>query len=195
MPPKFFKDQAELRKWFAKNHQDERELWLGFYKVGSGKPSVTWSQSVDEAICVGWIDGIRKTIDDHSYMIRFTPRKPKSIWSDINIDKVKELTKRHLMQPAGIAAFKKREDAKSRVYSFEQKEISLDKIFEKIFRSNKKAWNYFTSAAPSYRKAATWWVMSAKQEETKLKRLGTLMKDSEDGKYIKQMMRPGNKGK
>ena len=125
--PKFFSRQSDLRKWFEKNHVKETELWIGYHKVRSGKPSITWSQSVDEAVCFGWIDGIRKSIDETSYVIRFTPRKPKSTWSAVNIQKVAELSKNGLMSQAGLAAFEKREEAKSKIYSFEQKIIKFDK--------------------------------------------------------------------
>ena len=130
MRPKFFANGAELRKWFEKNHDKEKELWLGFYKTTSGKPSVTWPGSVDQALCFGWIDGVRKSLGEDSYVIRFTARKPGSIWSAINIKKVEELTKLGLMHTAGIDAFLKRDKKKSRVYSFEQENIQLDKNFE-----------------------------------------------------------------
>lgn len=194
MEPIFFANTSELRKWFEKNHDKEKELLVGYYKTHTGKPSITWSQSVDQALCFGWIDGIRKSLGETGYTIRFTPRKPGSIWSDINIKKVEEFTQKGLMRPAGIEAFNKRDEKKSRVYSFEQKNIQLDKNFEKQFKQNKKAWNFFQSQPPSYRKPAMWWVMSAKQDETKQRRLATLIKDSEEGQRIKQM-RPIGKAK
>jgi uncharacterized protein YdeI (YjbR/CyaY-like superfamily) len=191
MKPIFFASQSALREWFEKNHKTETEVLVGFHKVGTGKPSITWSQSVDEAICFGWIDGIRKSIDENSYTIRFTPRKPTSIWSAVNIKKVEELTRLGLMKPEGIAAFERRDDARSRMYSFEQKNIKLDISFEKKFKANKKAWKYFQSQAPYYQRTATWWVMSAKQEATRLKRLDELIRESEGGQYIKPLRRPG----
>jgi uncharacterized protein YdeI (YjbR/CyaY-like superfamily) len=187
MTPIFFLGQSDLRKWFEKNHAKEKELWVGFYKTTSGKPSVTWPESVDQALCFGWIDGIRKSLGEDSYVIRFTPRKPNSIWSAINIKKVEELTKLGLMHPAGIDAFNKRDEKKSRVYSFEQKNIQFDKNFEKQFRQNKQAWKFFQSQPPSYQKPAVWWVMSAKQDATKQKRLATLIKDSEAGQKINRL--------
>jgi uncharacterized protein YdeI (YjbR/CyaY-like superfamily) len=183
MKPTFFSDPSKFRKWLEKNHDKEQELLVGFYKKGSGKPSITWPESVDEALCFGWIDGVRKSIDDESYTIRFTPRKPGSIWSVVNIGKVKELTKKGLMHPAGLAAFEKRKEHKSAVYSFEQKEISLGD-YEKQLKANKKAWSFWTAQPPSYRKAASWWVISAKQETTRLKRLSTLIADCEAGQRI-----------
>ena len=177
----FFSQPSEFRKWLEKNHDKETELVVGFYKVGSGKPSITWSQSVDQALCFGWIDGVRKSIDGDSYTIRFTPRKSSSIWSAVNIAKIKELTKNGLMHPSGLAAFNKRQDSKSGIYSFEKAEISFSPAFEKLFKANKKAWKYFQDLAPSYRKTSMNWVMSAKQPATQLKRINQLIADSESG--------------
>src|SRR6266542_1696068 len=185
--PTFFANQSELRKWFEKNHDKEQELWVGYYKTVSGKPGITWPQSVDEALCFGWIDGVRKSIDENSYVIRFTHRQPKSIWSAINIKKVEELTKFGLMHPAGIEAFNKRKEEKSRIYSFEQENIQLDKKYEKQFKQNKKAWQFFQSQPPSYQKPAMWWVMSAKQETTRQKKLDELIKDSEARQRISRL--------
>lgn len=178
MKPIFFPKQSNLRTWFEKNHEKEKELLIGFYKKDSGKPSITWSESVDEALCFGWIDSIRRSIDEISYSIRFTPRNPKSIWSAVNIQKVKNLTKLGLMKPAGIEAFKKLDQNKSSIYSFEQRAITFDKKYESIFKRNKKAWKYFSSQVPSYKKPVIHWVMSAKQEETRLRRLNILISDS-----------------
>ena len=187
MKPIFFAKAADFRKWLEKNHDKETELLVGFYKKDSGKPSITWPESVDQAICFGWIDGVRKSIDDISYTIRFTPRKPKSTWSAVNIRKVEELTKQGLMHPAGIAAFNKKEEKNSKIYSFEQKAVGLDENYERIFKQNKKAWKHFGSKPPSYRKACIHWVMSAKQEVTQLKRLDTLITCSAAGEPIPQM--------
>ena len=156
-------------------------MLVGFYKVGSGKTSMTWPQSVDEALCFGWIDGVRKSIDKESYQIRFTQRKPTSIWSAINIRKIEELKKQGLMRPAGLASFEKRTERKSRIYSYEKDEAELTKNFKKQFKTNKKAWDYFQSLAPSYRKVSTHWVMNAKQETTRLKRLNQLISESAAG--------------
>ena len=179
--PTFFAKQSDFRKWLQKNHKKETELLVGFYKVDSGKPSMTWSQSVDEALCFGWIDGVRKSIDKDSYQIRFTQRKPTSIWSANNIRKIESLTKQKLMQPAGLASFEKRVESKSKMYSYEKEEEELTPNFKKQFKANKKAWDYFQSLAPSYRKVSTHWVMSAKQGPTQIKRLNQLISDSAAG--------------
>ena len=150
MPPIFFANQSGFRSWLKKSHKKETELIVGFYKVDSGKPSMTWSQSVDEALCFGWIDGVRTSIDKDSYQIRFTPRKPTSIWSAINIKKVEALTKQGLMQPAGLAAFEKRTAERSKVYAFENEEMDFTAAYTKQFKANKSAWKYFQwlQAAP-----------------------------------------------
>ena len=179
--PTFFATQSDFRKWLEKNHSKATELFVGFYKVNSGKPSMTWSQSVDQAICFGWIDGVRKSIDKDSYFIRFTPRKPTSIWSAVNIRKMEVLTKKGLMQPAGLASFENRKENKSKIYSYEKEEVKFSPKLKKQFKANKNAWDYFQSLAPSYRKPATNWVMSAKQETTKLKRLNEIIADSHAG--------------
>lgn len=189
MKIEFFPTPSHLRKWFEKNHNRETELLAGFYKKDSGKPSITWPESVREALCFGWIDGIRKSLDESSYSIRFTPRKPNSIWSAVNVKHAEELTKLGLMHPKGLDTFNKRDEKKSKIYSFEQKIVRLDKKYEKLVRKNKKAWDFFQSREPSYRKAASWWVMSARQEETRQRRLGTLIQDSEEGLKIKLLRR------
>ena len=187
MEPIFFANPAAFRKWFEKNHLKEKELVVGFYKTGTGKPTITWPQSVDEALCFGWIDGVRKSIDDESYMIRFTPRKPTSIWSAINIKKIEDLTRQGLMYPAGLEAFRKRSEKKSRVYSYENEPVSLSKPYEKSFKANKKAWEYFQLQPPSYQKVATRWIMTAKQEATQQSRLQTLIADCEAGRWLKHL--------
>lgn len=185
--PMFFKTQSDFRDWLEKNHKKENELIVGFYKVGSGKESLTWSQSVDEALCFGWIDGVRKSIDNVSYQIRFTPRKPKSIWSSVNIKKVEELLKKGLMKPPGITAYEKREAARSEIYSYENKPAKLSRMFGQQFKKNKKAYAYFLSLPPSYQKTAIHWVMSAKTEPTSVKRLNELITDSEAGRKLKHL--------
>jgi len=185
--PTFFRTQASFRKWLEKNHDKAKELLVGFYKVNSGKQSMTWSESVDEAICFGWIDGLRRSINQESYSIRFTPRRPGSIWSAINIKKVDDLSKKGLMFPSGLVAFEKREEKKSAIYSYEKAPENLSDDFSKKFKSNKKAWEFFESMAPSYQRTAIHWVMNAKQEGTKLKRLDELIKDSEAGRKIKSL--------
>ena len=185
MSATFFPTPAAFRRWLEKNHAQEKELWVGMYKVGSGRKSITWPQAVDEALCYGWIDGIRKSIDADSYMNRFTPRRPTSNWSAINIKRVHELIAEGRMTPAGLAAFEKRNDRRIGRYSFEQtKEIVLDDAQEREFRRHRKAWEYFQAQRPSYRKQATWWVISAKREETRARRLATLIADSAEGRWI-----------
>ena len=186
-PILFFPTQKHLRKWFEKNHKKEKELFVGYYKVSSGKLSVTWSESVDEALCFGWIDGIRKSIDEESYCIRFTQRKPTSNWSAINIKKVEDLTKLGLMKPEGLKAFGYRKEGNSKIYAYENPKVEFDKSFEKTFKANKKAWAFYQTTTPTYRKVTTRWVMSAKQESTKLKRLNELINDCSLGKNIKAM--------
>lgn len=181
----FFRTQAEWRKWLGKNHSKKEEILVGYYKKDSGKPGITWPQSVDEALCFGWIDGVRKSIDKDSYVIRFTPRKPKSIWSAINIEKVEAFKKLGQMMPAGIAAYEKREEKKSKIYSYEKQPVKLDPKYEQKLKANKKAWEYFQSQIPSYQKVVFNWVMSAKQEATRISRLNTLINDCEAGVKIK----------
>ena len=181
MKPTFFSKQSDFKKWLEKNNAEKTELVVGFYKVGSGKPSMTWSQSVDEALCFGWIDGVRKSIDSNSYQIRFTPRKPSSIWSAVNIEKVAELTKQGLMHEAGLASFNKRTDSRSKIYAYEKGEVNLSPEFVKQFKANKKAWEFFQSLAAGYSKLSVNWVMSAKQEATRVKRINILIADSAAG--------------
>ncbi|GAB3950371.1 YdeI/OmpD-associated family protein [Spirosoma harenae] len=184
MNPIFFPSQDDFRKWLAENHDKTSALLVGYYKVGSGKPSMTWSHSVDEALCFGWIDGVRKSIDEDSYCIRFTPRKSASIWSAVNIQKIEELTRQNRMHPAGIAAFEKRQAAKSKVYAYEQAAIAFSPEFEKAFIANEKAWTFFQKQAPWYRKQFINWVMSAKQPATQLSRLEKLIASSADEKRL-----------
>ena len=186
MEPILFETAASLRKWFIKNHLKEKELIVGFYKVGSGKASVTWSEAVDQALCFGWIDGIRRSIDEESYSNRFTPRKPASNWSAINIRKVEELKKKGLMSEEGLAAFDKRTESRSAIYSYEKEPEKLEREFKKRFKANKKAWAFFQSTAPSYQKACINWVVGARQEATRLSHLEELIRDSEAGQKIKQ---------
>jgi uncharacterized protein YdeI (YjbR/CyaY-like superfamily) len=178
MTPVFFPTAADFRKWLNKNHKKETELLVGFYKVDSGKPSMTWSQSVDEALCFGWIDGVRKSIDKDSYTIRFTPRRPTSIWSAINLAKMQELTKIGLVKPAGLAIFEIRKEHKSNLYSHEHEPARLAIEHERKFKANKKAWAFFTAQAPSYQKVIIHWIMTAKQPTTQLTRLTKAIESS-----------------
>jgi uncharacterized protein YdeI (YjbR/CyaY-like superfamily) len=186
----YFETPAELRLWFAANHETASELWLGFHKVGSGRASVTWPQSVDEALCVGWIDGIRKGIDETSYKIRFTPRRKGSIWSAVNIARVPVLEAEGRMQPAGRRAFEARDEARSAIYAYEQAPVALDDAAEALFRSNAVAWEWFQRSAPSYRSTAIHWVMTAKKPETRARRLAALIADSAEGRKVQPFTRP-----
>ena len=189
MKPKFFASPSGLRSWLAKNHAKERELWVGLYRKGTGKPSITWPELVDQLLCFGWIDGVRKSIDEESYMIRVTPRRAGSVWSAVNLRRIGELIEAGQMTRAGRAVWEARDPAKAGRYSFERAQASLGEAYEAEFRSNRKAWTYFASQAPSYRKAATWWVMSAKREDTRSRRLATLIRDSANGERIGPMRR------
>jgi uncharacterized protein YdeI (YjbR/CyaY-like superfamily) len=192
MRPKFFATSADFRRWLETNHDKAEELYVGFYKKVSGKPSIMWSEAVDQALCFGWIDGVRKSIDESSYMNRFTPRRPRSTWSAVNVAKVRDLTRRGLMHPAGMAAFEKRSDDRTATYSFEQREAAkFDKELERRFRANKDAWSWFQTQPPGYKKTATHWVMSAKRQETRHRRLTILIDDSADGRRIAQLTPPG----
>lgn len=184
MDPVFFKKSSDFRKWLSKNHKTKTELLVGYYKVDSGIPSMTWSDSVDEALCFGWIDGVRKSIDKTSYTIRFTPRKPTSIWSVINIKKMEVLTQKGLMQPAGLASFQLRKEHKSKIYSHENEAKKFPPEFEKKLKANKPAWEYFTTQAPSYQKVVVHWILGAKQEKTQWSRFEKLVKASEVQKRL-----------
>jgi uncharacterized protein YdeI (YjbR/CyaY-like superfamily) len=188
MEVRFFSTPDHFRKWLQKNHNKANELWVGYYKKSSGKPSITWPESVDQALCFGWIDGIRKSIDAESYKIRFTPRKPSSHWSKINVNKVSELKKQGLMMPAGLKAFKKMRKDNSKEASYEQKVVEIPVAYFRQFRKNKKAWKYYQQQTPSYRKITTWWIISAKKEETRIKRLNKLIKDSEINQKISPLL-------
>ncbi len=187
--PQFFATPAEFRAWFDGHHEAGGELLVGFYKKGSGKPSITWPEAVDEALRVGWIDGVRKSIDAESYSIRFTPRKPRSIWSAVNMGRVAELTRLGRMRDAGLKAFEKRSAEKSAIYAYEQRQAAeLDEAHESRFRANQSAWDWFQAQAAWYKRTATWWVVSAKKEETRLKRLTLLIECSEQEKKIDQLL-------
>ncbi len=188
--PIFFATPSGFRAWLEEHHDSVTELWIGFYKKGSGKQSITHLEAVDEALCFGWIDGVRKGIDDVSYTNRFTPRKPRSNWSAVNIKRVEELTRLGLMHPAGLKAFEQRTEARSGVYASEQPDdIRLDGAHEEQFRANAEAWEFFQAQPAGYRKNAIWWVVNAKKAETRLKRLATLIDDSQHGRRIALLRR------
>jgi len=191
MDATFFPTPEDFRAWLEEHHESESELWVGFYKVGTGRPSITWPESVDEALCFGWIDGLRKKLDDESYVIRFTPRKPTSNWSAKNLSRIEELIAEGRVRPAGLAIYEARDPEKSRVYSFERrKEAKLDTDKEARFRANGAAWEFFQSQPPGYRRTSIHWVISAKREETRARRLNTLIEDSAAGRRIAPLRRP-----
>ena len=178
MKPAFFKNQDAFRRWLINNYETKSELLVGFYKIGSGRPSMTWPESVDQALCFGWIDGVRKSIDGDSYSIRFTPRRSNSIWSAVNIKKMEDLKARGLMLPPGLASYAKRSEDKSAIYSFENEAVSLRNDLDEKFKSNSAAWEFFQKQAPSYKKFCYYWIMTTKQEKTKLGRLEKLINTS-----------------
>ena len=185
--PTFFTGLAPFRRWLKAHGTTAAELVVGFYTVGSSRPSITYPDARDEALCWGWIDGIRRRLDDVSYSIRFTPRKPKSIWSLVNLQRVAALTKEGRMRPRGQAVFAAREEARTGVYAFEQREAArLTAADEKAFRTNRAAWEYWSAQAPYYRRVASWWVISAKQDATRARRLALLIEHSAKGERLPQ---------
>ena len=193
MKPTFFATAGELRDWLEANHATATELLVGFYKRGSGKPSISWQDLVDEELCFGWIDGVRNGIDDISYSNRITPRTPRSSWSAVNIARARELIRLGRMHAAGLKAFERRTDERSAIYSYEQRKAArLDPAAERTFRANKKAWTFFQAQAPSYQRTAIWWVVSAKREETRQRRVATLIGDSARGRVVGPVRRPSS---
>jgi uncharacterized protein YdeI (YjbR/CyaY-like superfamily) len=184
MAPVYFTSPAQFRRWLERNHETQSEIWVGMHKVASGKKGITYKEALDEALCFGWIDGVRKSVDGESYMQRFTPRTAKSYWSAVNTKRVGELTKLGRMHPAGTAAFERRDGTATARYSFEREHAALEPAAEKQFRANKVAWAYFESEAPWYRRVITHWVTSAKRPETRQKRLETLIRDCAAGRRI-----------
>ena len=178
----YFRSPAELRKWFRANHATAMELWVGFYRKDSGRPGITWPEAVDEALCVGWIDGIRKRVDAHSYTNRFTPRRKGSVWSSVNIARVKALTDEKRMRPAGLKAFAARLENKSGIYAYEQRRDRLEEPYASLLKKNKAAAAFFESQPPYYRKQIGWWIVSAKKEETRMDRLKKLIDSAASGK-------------
>jgi uncharacterized protein YdeI (YjbR/CyaY-like superfamily) len=194
MDPIFFTSPAEWRAWLHDNHAAAKEVYVGYYKVGTKKPTISWQESIDEALKYGWIDAVRKRIDDDSYMIRFTPRKPNSVWSAANIKRVAELTELGLMQPAGMAIYEARKEDKSVTYAYEQAQApTLEPDAEAQLRANDAAWAFWQAQAPSYQKGAAWWVVSAKKDETRRSRLATLIDDCANGRLIAQYRYGKNK--
>jgi uncharacterized protein YdeI (YjbR/CyaY-like superfamily) len=188
--PIFFCSAADFRAWLEKNHKIKKDLIVGFYKKASGEPTLTWPESVDAALCYGWIDGVRNSIDELSYAIRFTPRKTSSTWSAVNVRRVAELGRRGLMQPAGIEAFEARRQDKTAIYAYEQRQHpELTPSYKRQFQANKIAWEYFQAQPPWYRRTATYYVMSAKREETRQRRLAELIRHSEQNQPIRSLRR------
>lgn len=181
MQPKFFTSPEKFREWLEKNHDSATELMIGFHKKASDKKSITYAEALDEALCFGWIDGVRKRLNETSYVQRFTPRKPRSIWSNINVNHVERLKKDGRMHPAGLAAYALRDPKRTGIYSFENRPRELDPEYEKTFRQNKAAWKFFQEQPPWYKRLMIFRTMSAKKEETRLRRLQQLIESSEKG--------------
>ena len=195
MKPLYFKTQAELRKWFEKNYLREKEVFIAYYKKSSGKQSIVWPQAVEEALCFGWIDGVAAKIDEESYCNRFTPRRPKSNWSDVNIRKIQELIAKDLVTEEGKQLFYNRDLRKQKSSSFEQEKVEFPPAYLKKFKANKNAWKFYEAQTNTYKKQSAWYVISAKQEETRLRRLDLLIYDSENGIHIKPLRRTDTKPK
>jgi uncharacterized protein YdeI (YjbR/CyaY-like superfamily) len=194
MEPVFFATPAAFRAWLEANHATESEITVGFHRVGSGRPSLTWPEAVDEALCFGWIDGVRHRLDETSYTNRFTPRRRGSNWSAVNVAKAEALIASGRMRPAGLKAFQARTDARSAVYSYEQRhEAKLEPALEKRFRSKKRAWTWFREQPPGYRATAIYWVASAKKPETRERRLSTLIEDCAAGRRIAALTSPSRR--
>ena len=194
MEPTFFATPEDFRAWLQEHHESESELLVGFHKKGSGRPSITWPQSVDQALCFGWIDGVRRRIDDERYSIRFTPRTPRSTWSVVNVKRVGELIELGLMHPAGVAAFERRSDDRTAIYAYEQRKAAkLDREQERRFKADVKAWDWFQAQPAGYRRTATYWVISAKKPETRERRLEQLIEDSAAGRTIRSLTSPSRR--
>jgi uncharacterized protein YdeI (YjbR/CyaY-like superfamily) len=187
MKPRFFTSQAAFRKWLDANHERATELRVGLWKVDSERGGLTYKQALDEALCAGWIDAVRRRIDDKSYSIRFTPRKAKSYWSEVNVRRMEQLIADGVVKPEGLRAFEARDPEKTKQYSYEERTRPLAPEYEQQFRANRKAWTYFESEAPWYRRTASWWVMSAKREETRARRLAELIERSAKARRLAQL--------
>lgn len=185
----FFPGPDDFRSWLAEHHDEHDELWVGYYKKATGKPSMTWPESVDEALCYGWIDGLRKSVDEEAYKIRFTPRRQGSHWSLVNLERVSVLIEEGRMQPPGMAAYQARDPENSGRASYERENAELSDEHVETFREREGAWEFWCDQPPGYRKQATWWVISAKREETRERRLATLVEDCARGVRIKQLRR------
>ena len=192
--PHFFATPEEFRAWLEQHHASETELVVGFHKKSTGRPSMTWTESVREALCFGWIDGIRRSLGDDSYTIRFTPSKPSSVWSERNVGHVEELIREGRMTSAGLAAYEARKPERTGIYSFEQRHAArLEPRQEERFRAAPKAWDFFQAQPPSYRRTAIFWVVSAKRPDTRARRLDQLIDDSASGRRLAQLTPPGKR--
>jgi uncharacterized protein YdeI (YjbR/CyaY-like superfamily) len=187
MRPTFFATPSAFREWLETHHARAAELWVGYYKVASGRQSITWPESVDQALCFGWIDGLRKSIDEVSYAIRFTPRRPGSTWSTVNIGRAQALTDQGQMKPAGLDAYLARRENASGIYSYDQRRTELEEPYNRALKKNKAAWTFFRAQPPSHRRALCWWVVSAKREDTRLKRLEKLIAYSARGQRLPEL--------
>jgi uncharacterized protein YdeI (YjbR/CyaY-like superfamily) len=188
---RFFATPDDFRAWLAEHHETETELLVGFYKKGTGRPSITWPESVDQALCFGWIDGVRRRLDEASYSIRFTPRKARSTWSAVNVKRMEELVEQGLAAPAGVAAFERRAEDRTAIYAYEQRRAArLDPDQQRRLRANERAWAFFEAQPPSYQRTATHWVTSAKKPETRERRLAQLIEHSEAQRTIPRLTRP-----
>lgn len=192
--PTFFASPRAFRDWLEEHHDSAGELWVGFHKSGTGRPSLTWTESVREALCYGWIDGVRKRIDDRSYTIRFSPRKPGSVWSAVNVRHVQALVAEGQMRPAGLRAYEARRDNKSGIYSYEQRSVELPAPYARLLNVNKAARTFLESQPPGYRRIVMWWIVSAKKEETRLKRLSVLIDLSARGERLPALTPPRVRG-
>ena len=184
MEARFFRSASQFHQWLSKNHDSAKEIVVGFHKLGSGKKSITYPEALDEALCFGWIDGIRRSLNETSYTTRFTPRRPKSIWSLVNVRHVERLKKEKRMQPSGLAAFEKREASRTGIYAFENQPRELSSEFQKIFRKNKEAWDFYQSQPPYSRRVSSYWVMGAKKEETRIRRLNHVIERCAKGERV-----------
>lgn len=193
MEPIFFKSGDELRAWLEQHHDTAAELHVGYYKANAGETGISHNQAVDEALCFGWIDSVGKRIDDRRYTVRFTPRRSGSIWSAVNVKRMGELIADGRVQPAGLKAFEARDEKKANSYSYENKDRGLDERYEQELRSNSQAWDFFQAQAPSYQRAATHWVMSAKAEATRERRLAQLIETSANGERLRQFVSPSRR--
>jgi uncharacterized protein YdeI (YjbR/CyaY-like superfamily) len=190
---RYFRTPAEFRRWLQKHHATERELLVGLYRKAAAHKGITYAQALDEALCFGWIDGVRRGVDDERSTIRFSPRRPNSVWSRVNVAHVRRLIAEGRMAPAGLAAFERRDPKRTGVYSFERDAAAFDQAAEKTFRRNRKAWRFWEAQPPGYRKTATWWVVSAKREETRARRLETLIGHSAKGERLPALVSPARK--